>query len=99
MQYDEEVDVVIVGSGAAGSVFAAKLAQTGKRVKVLEAGPTWTENDLYSSPMWARRLRGASPLDEKGRHHIYARLNSGRGTGGAALHHYAVWPRFQVEDY
>lgn len=100
MQYDEEVDVVIVGSGAAGSVFVAKLAQTGKRVKVLEAGPAWTENDLYSSPMWARRLRGASPqLDEKGKHHIYARLNSGRGTGGAALHHYAVWPRFQVEDF
>lgn len=100
MQYDEEVDVVIVGSGAAGSVFAAKLAEKGKRVKVLEAGPAWTETDLYSSPMWARRLRGASPqLDEKGKNHIYARLNSGRGTGGAALHHYAVWPRFQVEDF
>ncbi len=100
MQYDEEVDVVIVGSGAAGSVFAAKLAQKGKRVKVLESGPAWTENDLYSSPMWARRLRGASPqLDEKGKQHIYARLNSGRGTGGAALHHYGVWPRFQVEDF
>lgn len=100
MQYDEEVDVVIVGSGAAGSVFAAKLAQFGKRVKVLESGPAWTENDLYSSPMWARRLRGASPqLDEKGKNHIYARLNSGRGIGGAALHHYAVWPRFQVEDF
>ena len=48
MQFDEEVDVVIVGSGAAGSVFAAKLAQKGKRVKVLESGPAWTEKDLYS---------------------------------------------------
>lgn len=100
MKYDDRVDVVIVGSGAAGSVFAAKLAEGGKRVKVLEAGPAWTERDLYSSPMWARRLRGASPrVDEKGEHHIYARLNSGRGVGGAALHHYGVWPRFQVEDF
>ena len=100
MAVDEEIDVVIVGSGAAGSIYAAKLAAAGKNVKVLEAGPAWTEGSLYSSPIWARRLRGATPrLEEKGKNHIHGRMNAGRGTGGAALHHYAVWPRFQVEDF
>src|SRR5436309_487584 len=34
-----KVDAAIVGSGASGSLLAAKLAQTGKKVLVLEAGP------------------------------------------------------------
>jgi choline dehydrogenase-like flavoprotein len=45
----EKVDVVIVGSGASGSLLAAKLAQAGKKVLVLEAGPERKASDLFSS--------------------------------------------------
>ena len=36
---EERVDAIVVGSGAAGSAMAAMLAQGGKRVLILEAGP------------------------------------------------------------
>ncbi|MDH4040127.1 MAG: FAD-binding protein, partial [Gammaproteobacteria bacterium] len=35
----DSFDVVIVGSGAAGSVIAAQAARAGKRTLLLEAGP------------------------------------------------------------
>src|SRR5262245_43367914 len=55
----EKVDAVIVGAGAAGSVFAAVLARAGKKVVVMEQGPDWRLADLISSDIWARRLRAA----------------------------------------
>ena len=42
----QPVDVVIVGAGAAGGVFAATLARAGKSIHILEAGPPWTRDDL-----------------------------------------------------
>ena len=36
---NEKVDVIVVGSGAAGSNMAAHLAEGGKKVLILEAGP------------------------------------------------------------
>lgn len=91
----EKVDVVIVGAGAAGSLYAARLAEAGKTVVVLEAGPAWTVQDLLSSQIWARRLKwGGAPVDFAGDHQAFSpTLNTGWGMGGAALHHFATWPR------
>jgi choline dehydrogenase-like flavoprotein len=54
---NEKVDVVIVGAGASGSVFAAVLAKAGKKVVILEQGPDWQLADLISSDFWGRRIR------------------------------------------
>ncbi len=98
----EKVDVVIVGSGAAGSVMAALLAEAGKSVLILEGGPEWRLNDMISSQIWARRLKYAADMPvvlTGGEHPLNIGLNSGWGTGGSAIHHYAVWLRMHESDF
>ena len=56
---NEKVDVVIVGAGASGSVYASVLAEAGKKVVVLDNGPDWQLTDLISSDIWGRRLKPA----------------------------------------
>lgn len=93
-----ECDVAIVGAGAAGCLAAAKLSQAGRSVIVLEAGPAWTTDELVSSQLYARHLRGPY-VRTTGTQPIGVGFNSGRGYGGAALHHYAVWPRLHAIDF
>ena len=96
----EKVDVAIVGSGAAGSLFAAHLAQQGKKVVILEAGPERAMGDLVSSQIWSRRLKwGGPPTDSGGKDPLSVNFASGWGTGGSALHHYANWFRLHPEDF
>ncbi|WP_299979941.1 GMC family oxidoreductase [uncultured Pseudoteredinibacter sp.] len=96
----DEVDVLVVGSGAAGSLFAATAAKAGKQVLVLEAGPEKKLSDLQSSQIWARKLKWAgSPVEESGNHKIGQNFNSGFGSGGSAVHHYGVWPRLHENDF
>ncbi len=100
MASSKKTDVIIVGAGAAGSLLAAKLAQAGRRVVVLEAGPAWKSGDMVSSQIWARRLKwGGAPVLSGGKHPIGYNMASGWGLGGAALHHYAGWPRLHPEDF
>lgn len=96
----KKVDVVVVGSGAAGSVYAALLAEAGKRVLILERGRARAPEDLYSSQIWARRLKwGAPHVQDAGADSVWFNFNAGHGVGGSAIHHYGVWPRFHPEDF
>jgi len=96
----EKADAVVVGSGAAGSAMAAYLAEGGKRVVILEAGPMRTAGELVSSQLYARRLKwNGAPVMEEGTNPVGHVFNAGFGVGGAALHHYAVWPRLHPEDF
>jgi choline dehydrogenase-like flavoprotein len=94
------VDVVIVGGGAAGAVLAARLAEAGKTVVILEAGPPLALGDLVSSQIWSRRLRWGGPyIETRGANPIAVGFNAGWGSGGAAMHHYGTWPRLKPEDF
>ncbi len=96
----DKVDAIVVGSGAAGSAMAAKLAVGGKKVVILEAGPDRGNSDLISSGIWARRLKwNGAPVEETGDNPVGHVFNAGYGVGGSAMHHYAVWPRMHTEDF
>lgn len=96
----EKYDIIIIGSGPAGSLHAQRASRAGKRVLVLEAGPQRTLDDLVSSQINARRLKWpAEPVEEEGNLKVGNNFNSGWGTGGSAMHHYAVWPRLHANDF
>ncbi len=100
MKVVNKVDAVVVGSGATGSHMAARLAEAGMEVLVLEAGPERSLSSLISSPIWARRLKwSGSPVEESGDHPVGQVFNSGYGVGGSAMHHFAVWPRLHENDF
>src|SRR4030088_2486894 len=100
MAKNEKVDVVIVGAGASGSVYAAVLAKTGKKVVVLEQGPDWKLSDLISSDFWDRRIKHAgAPFVLEGRHPGAFGYQSGGGVGRASLHSFANFPRLLPNDF
>jgi choline dehydrogenase-like flavoprotein len=97
---NEKVDVVIVGAGASGSVYAAVLAQAGKKVVLLEQGPDWQMSDLISSDIWGRRVKTAgAPFLLEGKNPFGYSYQSGWGVGGAALHYFANFPRLLPNDF
>ena len=95
---NEKVDVVIVGAGASGSVYASVLAKAGKKVVVLDNGPDWQLQDLISSDIWGRRIKPAgAPFLLEGKHPFGYTAQAGWGVGGAALHYFANFPRLSAD--
>jgi choline dehydrogenase-like flavoprotein len=92
------VDVVIVGSGAGGAPLAAKLAQAGLSVVVLEAGRRFEPGDHVADELAAdiywmeERLSGGRDATAFGAN------NSGMGVGGSTLHWGAFCPRPDARD-
>jgi choline dehydrogenase-like flavoprotein len=96
----EAVDVVIMGSGATGSLLAARAAESGRSVVILESGPARKLSDLISSQIWARRLKWhGAPIEQGGPDRVGLAFGMGAGTGGSALHHYGFWPRLLPADF
>lgn len=67
---DQDYDVVVIGSGAAGGMAAWNLARKGVKVLMLEAGPKFNQADFWShvKPWEERAMRraGKRPPDFEG---------------------------------
>ena len=97
----DEVDAVVVGTGAGGAPLLARLAQAGLRVVALEAGPHWnpatdfaTDETAQNKLFWRdeRLSTGADAL-------AFGKNNSGTGVGGSTLHYTAYTPRAHPDDF
>ncbi|MBA2764835.1 MAG: GMC family oxidoreductase [Thermoleophilaceae bacterium] len=98
---EDEVDLLIVGCGAGGSVLAQRLARHGWRIVVLEAGPFWDPDTDWVSdeegahPIYwnANRIVGGEDPVELGKN------NCGHGVGGSMVHFAGYTPRFHPSDF
>jgi len=97
----DEVDVVIVGLGAAGGVLIRDLAKAGLSVVGIEAGPFWNpQTDFASDELYARRLAWQDTRLSTGNDPItFGSNNSGRGIGGGTVHFTGVFYRFHKSDF
>jgi choline dehydrogenase-like flavoprotein len=98
---DDEVDLVIIGAGAGGSVLAQRLARRGWRIVILEAGPFWHPDEDWVSDeagshelYWSQKriIGGVDPIE-------LGKNNSGRGVGGSMVHYAGYTPRFHPSDF
>ncbi|MBB5342982.1 GMC family oxidoreductase [Tunturibacter empetritectus] len=98
---DEEVDAVVIGTGAGGAPLLAKLARAGLRIVALEAGRNWdpgrdfaTDEVAASELYWLgeRLSAGQTPT-------AFGGNNSGTGVGGSMLHWGAFVPRADPRDF
>ena len=97
---DDEVDLVVIGAGAGGSVLAQRLARAGWRAVIIEAGPfwhpdtDWVSDEAGSHPLYwtQKRIIGGDDPIELGKN------NSGRGVGGSMVHYAGYCPRFHPSD-
>ena len=87
---DEEVDFVVVGSGAAGSVAAHTLAKAGWSVAIVEEGPWVKTRDFNDDVLgtFRKMLRDAGTQVLKGR--AYMPMLQGRCVGGSTLVNSAI---------
>ena len=106
---DDEVDFVVVGSGAAGSVVAKELSSAGFRVVVLEQGPWRTEKEFGHDEIsvgmenFLTNKWDQSPntfrADAKQKAKVQPALMYGRLVGGTSVHFSANFWRFREIDF
>ena len=105
----EQVDFVVVGSGAAGGVMARQLAQAGFTVVVLEQGPYLTERD-FRHDEHASYFQAALTNDHRLQPNTYRASASaravrqpavsyGRVVGGGTTHFTGNYWRFHEIDF
>ncbi|MBK8210101.1 MAG: GMC family oxidoreductase [Rhodospirillales bacterium] len=95
----DEVDFVLVGTGAGGGTLACRLAEAGFSVVALDAGPYWRPLEDFASDeveqnklYWTdeRICDGENPLQ-------LGSNNSGKSVGGSTVHFAMVSLRFRPE--
>jgi choline dehydrogenase-like flavoprotein len=98
---DDEVDLVVVGAGAGGSVLTQRLARRGWRVVCLDAGPFWDpDQDWVSDERGSHGLYWTEPRQIGGTDPVpLGSNNSGRGVGGSMVHYAGYTPRFHPSDF
>lgn len=98
---DDEVDLVVVGAGAGGSVLTQRLARAGWRVVCLDAGPFWDpDTDWVSDERGSHCLYWTEPRQIGGDDPVpLGSNNSGRGVGGSMVHYAGYTPRFHPSDF
>lgn len=96
-----EVDVCIVGAGAAGSVLAYELGKAGMDVVVIEAGPFWNPQTDFASDELSMQLLGWNDtrITDGNDPLAMGHNNSGRGVGGGTVHFTGVFYRFHESDF
>ncbi len=96
---DDEVDFLIIGTGAGGGTLAGRLAEMGFSVVALDAGAYFRPLDDFASDeteqeklYWNDRriVDGGTPLQMGGK-------NSGKAVGGSMVHFAMVSLRFRPE--
>ncbi|MEO5833192.1 MAG: GMC family oxidoreductase [Nakamurella sp.] len=97
----DEIDLVIVGCGAGGSVMAQRLARAGWTVAALDAGPFWDpDSDWVSDEAGSHQLYWTEPRVISGENPVpLGSNNSGRGVGGSMVHYAGYVPRFHPSDF
>jgi len=85
-----EADVCVIGAGAGGAATATRLAESGLRVLVVEAGSHWLPSQFKASTPWAFR----NLYDERGARTAIGNcmipVPGGRGVGGSTLINSAI---------
>ncbi|MGE3739708.1 MAG: GMC family oxidoreductase N-terminal domain-containing protein, partial [Geminicoccaceae bacterium] len=106
---DDVADVLIIGSGATGSIAAKVLGEAGLRVVCLEQGG-WVEPEDHPhySPdwQWQRRSRWSADVNVRqgNADDFPVRSNSSQvlmwnGVGGSTNVYGALWPRYRPSDF
>lgn len=98
---NEEVDVCVVGTGAAGGVISQRLARFGFSVVALEAGG-WADSEEYmvSDERGARNIYWTDPRVTGGSWPLeLGENNSGKIVGGTTVAYSAFCPRFHPSDF
>lgn len=97
----QEVDFLIIGTGAGGAPLAAKLAEAGFSVIAMDAGRFWrplsdfASDEMHQSKLYwtdERIVDGDNPLR-------MGANNSGRAVGGSMVHFAMVSLRFRPEHF
>jgi len=105
----EEVDFVIVGSGAAGGIMAKELSTAGFSVVVLEQGPYLRERDFHHDEFGVtfqsaltndpKRQPSTARKTEAEKAHGDQAVIYGRQVGGGSVHFTGNYWRFHESDF